>query len=105
MTGHQQLHAFAQHQRVAHAFAVCVARVHQALQQITAWRLKATGLNVVEQYAIRVLAHIFVLLQLTRHREPGVQVGLQGLAHNELLHGADGTANEVYVFTFEARAE
>ena len=49
MPGDQQLHALAQHQRVAHTFAVAVTRIHQGLQQILAGRF-AESARFVRHY-------------------------------------------------------
>jgi hypothetical protein len=90
MAGDQQLHALAQDQLIAHAFAVAVTGIHQDLQQIVAGRLLAAPLDVVEQNAVGAGAHFLVSAQLARDGKPGIQVGLNGLTNHKFLDGRDG---------------
>ena len=105
MAGDQQLHALAQDQLIAHAFAVAVAGIHQGLQQVVAGLLVAALLDVVHQNAVGAGAHLFVFAQFAGDGKPGIHVGLKGLPNDEFLDGADGVADEVDVFVFQLGAE
>ena len=105
MAGDQKLHALAQDQLIAHAFAVAVTRIHQDLQQIVAGRFVAALLDVFEQNAVRAGSHFFVSAQFARDGKPGIQVGLKGLPNDKFLDGADGMADEVDVFVLQPCAK
>jgi len=66
MAGHQKLHALAQDEVIAHAFAIAVTRIHQSLQQIVAGRFVAALLDVFHQNSVRAGAHVFVFAQFAR---------------------------------------
>ena len=105
MAGDQQLHALAQDQLIAHAFAVAVAGVHQDLQQIVAGRLLAALPDVVEQNAVGARSHFFVSAQFAGDGKPGIQVGLNGLTNHKFLNGRNGPADEADIFFFQPGAE
>jgi hypothetical protein len=105
MAGNQKLHALAQDELIAHAFAIAVTRIHQSLQQIVAGRFVTALLDVFEQNGVRTGSHVFVSAQFARGGEPGIEVGLKGLPNDEFLDGADGMADEIDVFVLETRAE
>ncbi len=105
MAGNQQLHALAQDQFIAHAFAVAVAGIHQRLQQIVAGLLVAALLDVSHQNAVGADAHLFVFAQVARDGKPGIHVRLKGLPNDELLDGADGMADQVDVFVLQLGAK
>ena len=105
MAGDQELHALAEDEFVGHAFTVAVAGVHQRLEKIVAGLLLAAGLDVGHQNAVGARTHLFVFAEIARDFEPGIQVGLERLANDEFLNGADGVADELDVFVPELRAE
>ena len=65
----------------------------------------AALLDVGKENLVGVGAHVVVTLEFTGGSEPGVEVGLQGLANDEFLHGGNGVADEVDVFVPEVGAE
>ena len=105
MAGDQQLHALAQHQLIAHAFAVAITGIHQVLKQIVAGRLVAALLDVRHQNAVGADSHLFVFAQVARSGEPGIQVRLNGLPNDKFLDRADGMAYEVDVFFLQPGAK
>ena len=105
MAGDQKLHALAQDELIAHALAIAVTRIHQGLQQIVAGRFVAALLDVFEQNGVRAGSHVFMPAQFPRDGEPGIQVGLKGLPHNEFLDGADGVADQIDVLVLQPRAK
>ena len=105
MSGHQKLHALAQDEFIAHAFAIAVTRIHQSLQQIMAGRFVAALLDVFEQNSVCASSHVFVSAQFARDSEPRIQIGLKGLPNYEFLDGADGMADEIDVFVLQPRAK
>ena len=105
MAGDQELHALAQDQLIAHAFAVAVTSIHQDLQQIVAGRLLAPPPDVVEQNAVGAGSHFLVSAQFAGDGKPGIQVGLNGLTNHKFLDGRDGPADEVDVFVFQPGAK
>ena len=105
MAGDQKLHALAQDELIAHAFAIAVTRIHQSLQQIVAGRFVAALLDVFEQNGVRAGSHVFVPAQFARDGEPGIQIGLKGLPNDEFLDGADGMADKIDVFVLQPCAK
>src|SRR5271155_3110133 len=105
MSGNQKLHALAQDELIAHAFAIAIARIHQSLQQIVAGWFVAALPYVLEQNGVSAGSHVFVSAQFARDGEPGIQIGLKGLPNNEFLDGADGMANKIDVFVLQPSAK
>src|ERR1700678_761681 len=105
MTGNQKLHALAQDQLIAHAFAIAITRIHQGLQQILAGRFVATLFDVFEQNGVGTGSHLFMLAQLAGGGKPGIQIGLKSLPNNELLDGTDGMADKVDVLVLQPGAK
>src|SRR5580698_4071122 len=77
MAGIQKLHALAQHQLIAHAFAVAVTGIHQSLQEIVAGLLVAALFDVSHQNAVGASSHVFVSAQFSRNCKIWIQVGLK----------------------------
>src|SRR5277367_2777430 len=105
MSGNQKLHALAQNELIAHAFAIAVTRIHQSLQQIVAGWLIAALLYVFEQNGVGTGSHVFVSAQFAGDGEPGIQVGLKRLPDNELLDRTDGMADKIDVFILQPSAK
>ena len=105
MAGNQKLHALAEDELVAHAFAIAVTRIHQSLQQIVAGCFVAALPYVFEQNGVGAGSHVFVSAQFARDGEPGIQIGLKGLPDNEFLDGADGMADQIDVLILQACAK
>ena len=105
MAGDQKLHALAQDELIAHAFAIAVTCIHQSLQQIVAGRFVAALPDVFEQNGVRAGSHVFVSAQLALEGEPGIQIRLKGLPNDEFLDGADGMADKIDVFVLQPCAK
>src|ERR1700750_3487245 len=105
MASDQKLHTLAEHQLIAHAFAIAITCIHQGLQQIVARLLLAALLNVSHQDAVGTHSHLFVLAKLARSSEPWIQVRLKCLPNDKLLDCADGMADEIYVFVPQLSAK
>src|SRR5271166_1184152 len=105
MASNQKLHALAQDELIAHAFAIAVTRIHQSLQQIVAGWFVAAPPYVLEQNGVGAGSHVFVSARFARDGEPGIQIGLKGLSDNEFLDGADGMADKIDVFILQPSAK
>src|SRR5208282_2329670 len=105
MSSNEKLHALAQDELIAHAFAIAVTRIHQSLQQVVAGWFVAALLYVFEQNGVGAGSHVFVSAQFAREGEPWIQIGLKGLPDNEFLDGADGMADKIDVFILQPCAK